>query len=79
METQEKWYSVKEFAGSFGVVQGTKRARVVSVDSVRRWIRKGLLRAFQFPTQSNRRKRKYDTFLISEDERQRFIRTRMTL
>ena len=68
MDVIEKWYSVKEFAGSFGI----------SVDTVRRWIRRGLLKAFQFPRSSNKRKRTFETFLISETERQRFIRERMT-
>ncbi len=71
MDSSERWYSVDEFAVSF-------RSKRVSVDSVRRWIRDGGLRAFRFPCQSKKRKRKYETFLISESERQRFIRSRMT-
>ena len=42
MDANEKWYSVKEVAGKLGV----------SVDSVRRWIRRGLLRAFKMPVRS---------------------------
>jgi hypothetical protein len=67
----ERWYSVDEFAVSF-------RSKRVSVDSVRRWIRSGKLRAFIFPRTSNRRKRTFETFMISESERQRFIRSNMT-
>jgi excisionase family DNA binding protein len=55
MDSNEKWFSVKEVAGMKGV----------SVDTVRRWIRRGLLKAFRLPVQSNRRKRKYECFRIS--------------
>jgi excisionase family DNA binding protein len=64
----EKWYSVKEFAGTLSVGR----------DTVIRWIQKGVLRAFKFPTNSNRRPRKYNSYRISESERQRFIRQWMT-
>jgi hypothetical protein len=67
----ERWYSVDEFAVSF-------RSKRVSVDSVRRWIRSGRLKAFRFPRISNKRKRTFETFMISESERQRFIRSNMT-
>ena len=51
MDSSEKWYSVKEVAGMFSV----------SVDSVRRWIVRGKLRAFLLPGQSSRRKRIYQS------------------
>jgi hypothetical protein len=78
MESNEKWYSVKEFAASFGMTPGTEHSDNMSVDSVRRWIRRGLIKAFRFPVRSKRIKRSYEKFLISESERQRFIRSRMT-
>jgi excisionase family DNA binding protein len=68
METSEKWYSVKEFAASLAVGR----------DSVIRWIQRGLLRAFRFPTPHKKGKRKRDSYRISESERQRFIRSWMT-
>lgn len=72
MDSQsERWYAVDEFAASF-------RSKRVSEDSVRRWIKKGELRAFKFPKTTSRRPRKYDTYMISESERQRFIRAHMT-
>jgi hypothetical protein len=64
----ERWYSVDEFAVSF-------RSKRIGVDSVRRWIRGGRLHAFRFPkTTPKRGRRGKDTFMISESERQRFIR-----
>jgi excisionase family DNA binding protein len=66
--SEEKWYSVKEFAATLSVGR----------DTVIRWIQKGVLRAFKFPTNSNRRPRKYNSYRISESERQRFIRQWMT-
>lgn len=78
MDSSETWYSVKEFAASFGMNAGTGRPRIVSVDSVRTWIRRGILKAFQYPRQSKKGKRRYVVFLISETERQRFIRSQMT-
>lgn len=68
MDSNEKWYSVKEVAGVFEV----------SCDSVRRWIMRGKLRAFLMPGQSSRRKRIYQSFRISESELARFIRSQMT-
>ena len=77
MDSNEKWMTVKQFACSFG--QGaTGRPNVVSVDSVQRWIKRGFLKAFEFPRNSSHRRRVYITRLISESERERFIRTRMT-
>jgi excisionase family DNA binding protein len=68
MDSDEKWYSVKEFAGSLAVGR----------DTVIRWIQRGVLRAFRFPAPSKKRKRKYESYRISESERQRFIRSWMT-
>ena len=58
----EKWYSVKEVAGILSV----------SVDTVRRWIRRGLLRAFKMPVRSNKRIRRYECFRISDRDLGRF-------
>jgi excisionase family DNA binding protein len=62
MEPNEKWYSVKEVAGMKGV----------SVDTVRRWIRRGLLKAFRMPVRSDRQHRKYECFRISDRHLDRF-------
>jgi excisionase family DNA binding protein len=68
MDSNEKWYAVKEVAAMRGVSQ----------DTVRRWIQRGFVRAFKFPCRSNRRRRVYDCFRISEDELDRFTRVNMT-
>lgn len=78
MDSNEKWYSVKEFACTFGQNPFTGKPDKVSVDSVQRWIRRGLLKAFEYPRNSSNRPRIYIVRLISERERQRFIRSRMT-
>lgn len=65
---KEKWYSVKEVANLVSV----------SEDTVRRLIRRGLLKALRLPVQSNRRKRKYECFRISDNEVGRFMRVHMT-
>jgi excisionase family DNA binding protein len=65
MDSSEKWYSVKEVA----------RILSVSVDTVRRLIRRGFLKALRLPVQSNRRKRKYESFRIADAELGRFVRT----
>jgi hypothetical protein len=78
MDSNEKWYTVKQFARSFGQNQFTGRPDVVGVDTVQRWIKRGFLKAFEFPRNSNKRRRVYITRLISEAERQRFVRERMT-
>ena len=69
MDSSEKWYSVKEVAYKRGVSQ----------DTVRRWIKRKLLRAFKLPSASSRRKRIYECFRIAEGELDRFTRTQMTL
>jgi excisionase family DNA binding protein len=68
MDSIEKWYSVKEVAAQRGV----------SCDTVRRWIQRGFVRAFKFPGRSNKRRRVYDCFRISEGELDRFTRANMT-
>lgn len=68
MDSNEKWYSVKEAAHLLGV----------GVDSVRRWIRKRLLKAFRMPVESSRRKRRYECFRIAESELVKFMRVNMT-
>jgi hypothetical protein len=73
----EKWYSVREFALSFGKVPGTHNTDNVSEDTVYRWIKDGELDAFEFPVRSRRGKRIRVKRLISEAERLRFIRRRM--
>lgn len=70
MDSSERWYAVDEFAASF-------RSKRVSVDSVRRWIRNGELKAFRFPKATSKRKRRFETFMIAESERERFIRSHM--
>ena len=67
MDSSERWYSVKEFAGSLSVGQ----------DSVRRWIKAKKLRAFKMPKSSSQRRRVYDCHRIAESERQRFLRANM--
>jgi excisionase family DNA binding protein len=64
MDSSEKWYSVKEVA----------RILSVSVDTVRRMIRRGFLKALRLPVQSNRRKRKYESFRIADTELGRFVK-----
>ena len=68
MDSNEKWYSVKEVAGRFEV----------SRDSVSRWIKRGQLRALKLPGQSSKRKRVYDSYRIAESEMHRFERVQMT-
>jgi len=77
MDSSEQWYTVKQFAMSFGQSPNGE-PNVMGVDTVRRRIRDGLLKAFRLPKRSNRRIRTYETLLISETERQRFIRANMT-
>jgi hypothetical protein len=78
MDSSERWYTVKQFAMSFGQNPFTGQPNVMGVDTVRRRIRQGFIKAFKLPNASNRRKRKFETFMISESERQRFIRANMT-
>lgn len=78
MDSSERWHTVKQFACSFGQNEFTGKPDRVSPDTVQRWIKAGILKAFEFPRNSNKRKRVYVTRLISESERERFIRSRMT-
>jgi excisionase family DNA binding protein len=68
MDSNEKWLSVKEVAAKRGVSQ----------DTVRRWIQRKLVRAFKLPGRSNRRRRIYECFRISEGELDRFTRANTT-
>ena len=68
MDSNEKWYSVKEVASRLSV----------SVDTVRRLIRRGLLKALRFPVRSNRRVRTYESFRIAESELLKFVRANTT-
>jgi hypothetical protein len=78
MDANEKWYTVKQFAMSFGQNPFTGEPDRISEDTVRRRIADGLLKALRLPSRTNRRKRIYKTLLISESERERFIRANMT-
>ena len=68
MDSNEKWYSVKEVAHLLRV----------SADTVRRLIRRKLLRALRVSMQSSRRRRIYECFRIAESELVRFMRGNMT-
>jgi DNA-directed RNA polymerase sigma subunit (sigma70/sigma32) len=68
MDSDEKWYSVKEVAGRYGV----------SRDTISRRIKKGKIRVLRFPSVSPKRKRGYDMDRISESELQRFERCNTT-
>jgi predicted site-specific integrase-resolvase len=64
----QKWYSVCEVSGILGW----------SVDTVRRWIYGGKLRAFIQPGRSSRRKRVYRAMRIQGAELIRFIHGNLT-
>jgi excisionase family DNA binding protein len=55
MDSDEKWYSVKEVAARLSV----------GCDSVRRWIKRGRLKAFKMPSLSSKRKRIFESFRVS--------------
>ena len=59
----EKWYKIREVA----VISGW------SVDTIRRWIRKGQLRAFLKPTTSNRRVRTWQGMKVLGSDLLRFL------
>jgi DNA-binding transcriptional MerR regulator len=63
----EKWYSVNEVSDILGW----------SVDVVRRWIIRGLLKAFIQPAIGNRRKRVYRSARVQGAEIIRFVKTHM--
>lgn len=68
MDSNEKWLSVKEVGARLGL----------SDDSVRRRIKRGILKAFKLPSLSSKRKRVFECFRVSEGELARFIRANMT-
>jgi len=71
MDSNEKWYSVKEVSARLSV----------SCDSVRRWIKRGQLRALRLPSEAPKRaepKRVFICYRISESEMRRFERVQMT-
>ena len=68
MDANEKWYSVKEFAGGLAV----------SRDTVIRWIHRGHLKAFRFPVPGRTRKRSYESYRIRSADGELFIRKWMT-
>jgi excisionase family DNA binding protein len=68
MDSNEKWYSVKEVAARYGV----------SCDTIRRRIKRGILRALKLPSLSSKRKRIYECFRIAESELDRFTRVNST-
>jgi transposase len=65
MDSGEKWYSVKEVSGRWGW----------SVDTIRRLVRRGHLRAIILPQRSSKRKRQYQSMRIAESEIARCERT----
>jgi DNA-binding transcriptional MerR regulator len=64
----DKWYKVHEVSEILGW----------SIDAVRRWIYRGLIKAFIQPTTSNRRKRIYRSTRVQGAEIIRFVRTHMS-
>jgi hypothetical protein len=68
MENQEKWLSVKEVAGRYGV----------SRDTIIRRIETGDLEALVWPRKSDKRVRDYKMRLISIRELDRFERENTT-
>jgi excisionase family DNA binding protein len=68
MDSSEKWYSVKEVADRYRV----------SRDTITRRIKARKLRAMKLPSLSSKRKRIYETHLVSASELERFERTNMT-
>ena len=59
------------------LMSATSSSLAVGRDTIIRWIQRGVLRVFRFPAPSKKRERKYDSYRISESERQRFIRSWM--
>jgi hypothetical protein len=80
LQNGKYYYSVKEYAASYGVNEGTGQPFKVSPDSVRRWIRECGLKAFKFPqrVKKARGKRRREVFLIPYEEGERFRRACMT-
>jgi hypothetical protein len=65
MDSSEKWYSIKEVSGRYGW----------SVDTIRRQVRRGYLRAIVLPRSSGKRKRQYESMRIAESELARWERS----
>jgi excisionase family DNA binding protein len=64
MDSNEKWLSVKEVSGRLGW----------SVDTIRRLVDRGHMKAIVLPCRSGRRKRVYRSMRICESEIERCIR-----
>ena len=64
MDANEKWYSVKEVSGRLGW----------SVDTVRRLVDRGHIKAIVLPCRSGRRKRVYRSMRIAKSEVERVIK-----
>lgn len=58
MDSGEKWYSVKEVSGRWGW----------SVDTIRRLVDRGLMKAMVLPQRSAKRRRQYRSMRIAESE-----------
>jgi excisionase family DNA binding protein len=65
MDSSEKYYSVKEVSGILGW----------SVDTIRRLVDRGFLKALTLPRASGRRSRIYRSMRIAKSELDRCIRT----
>jgi excisionase family DNA binding protein len=64
MDANEKWYSVKEVSGRLGW----------SVDTIRRLVDRGHMKAIVLPCRSGRRKRVYRSMRIAKSEVERVIK-----
>jgi excisionase family DNA binding protein len=64
MDVNEKWLSVKEVSGRLGW----------SVDTVRRLVDRGHIKAIVLPCRSGRRKRVYRSMRIAQSEIERCIK-----
>lgn len=65
----ERWYSVRDVVKILGWKQ----------DTIRRWIRDGLLQAFIKPGRSGRRPRVYRSVRIQGNEIIRFVKAHLTV
>lgn len=68
MDSNEKWYAVKEVGARYGV----------SCDTIRRRVKDGIIQAVNFSGPKKRSTRKCDALRISESELQRFERNKKT-
>jgi predicted site-specific integrase-resolvase len=64
MDSNEKWLSVKEVSAILGC----------SVDTIRRLVKAGRLKAIKLTVNSNKRKRTFVSLRINSGEIERFIR-----